>query len=177
MASSSSTTTTKPTTEPTKAKEEPEPTKPTTLAEMSEHIDSATFEQILEMDEEGEHDFSQSIVYGFFDQAKTTFDNMDTALKEKKLSELSSLGHFLKGSSATIGLTKVKDACEKIQHYGAGKDESGTTEEPDEEKSLKKIGETIETAKKDYEEVEAFFRRYFGDEEPPAEKKEEKKDS
>ncbi|KAL4935475.1 hypothetical protein BDV06DRAFT_228792 [Aspergillus oleicola] len=143
---------------------------------MSDHIDSTTFEQILEMDEPGEHDFSEGIVYGFFDQAKNTFDEMETALKENKLSELSSLGHFLKGSSATIGLTKVKDACEKIQHYGAGKDESGTTDEPNQEKSLKNIGETIETAKKDYEEVEAFFRRYFGEEEKPSEPK-EKKDS
>ncbi|KAL4932692.1 Hpt domain-containing protein [Aspergillus undulatus] len=174
MASSSSATTTKPTKAP-ETKEEPP--KPTTLAQMSDHIDQATFEQILEMDEEGEHDFSQGIVFGFFEQAETTFEKMETALKEKKLSELSSLGHFLKGSSATIGLTKVKDACEKIQHYGAGKDESGTTDEPDEGVSLKKIGETIDTAKKDYEEVEAFFRRYFGEEEAPSSPKAEKKDS
>ncbi|BCS20613.1 Hpt domain-containing protein [Aspergillus puulaauensis] len=149
----------------TKTKEETP--KPRTLADMSESIDQATFEQILEMDEEGEHDFSKGIVYGFFDQAESTFEKMETALKEKKLSELSSLGHFLKGSSATIGLTKVKDACEKIQHYGAGKDESGTNDEPDEKVSLEKIGKTLETAKKDYKEVEAFFREYFGDEETP----------
>lgn len=61
----------------------------------------------------------------------------------------------------------MKDACEKIQHYGAGKDESGTNDEPDEKVSLEKIGKTLETAKKDYKEVEAFFREYFGDEETP----------
>ena len=33
----------------------------------------------------------------------------------KNLTELSHLGHFLKGSSATLGFTKVKDECEKIQ--------------------------------------------------------------
>lgn len=35
--------------------------------------------------------------------------------KAKNLTELSHLGHFLKGSSATLGFTKVKDECEKIQ--------------------------------------------------------------
>ncbi len=59
----------------------------------------------------------------------------------------------------------MKDACEKIQHYGAGKDESGTNNEPDEKVSLENIEKTLETAKKDYKEVEAFFREYFGDEE------------
>ena len=42
-----------------------------------------------------------------------------------KIASAQSLGHFLKGSSATPGLTKVKDSCEKIQHYGARKDEHG----------------------------------------------------
>ncbi|KAL4919945.1 signal transduction histidine kinase [Aspergillus aurantiobrunneus] len=154
----SSTTTTKTTETP----------KPRTLADMSDSIDKATFEQILEMDDEGEQEFSKGIVYGFFDQAESTFEKMEAALKDKKLSELSSLGHFLKGSSATIGLNKVKDACEKIQHYGAGKDESGTTDEPDENASLEKIKKTIETAKEDYKEVEAFFREYFGDAQPSA---------
>ncbi|KAL4752878.1 hypothetical protein BDW72DRAFT_170326 [Aspergillus terricola var. indicus] len=169
----SSTTTTKTTKE-----EQPVQSKPRTLADMADSIDQATFEQILEMDDEDEHEFSQGIVYGFFDQAESTFDKMEKALEDKKLSELSSLGHFLKGSSATIGLTKVKDACEKIQHYGAGKDESGTNDEPDEKVSLEKIEKTLATAKKDYKEVENFFRReYYRDEETPSSPEEPKKDA
>ena len=40
-----------------------------------------TFAQILEMDDdEEERDFSKSIVYGFFDQAKSTFENMEKML-------------------------------------------------------------------------------------------------
>ncbi|KAL2870848.1 Hpt domain-containing protein [Aspergillus lucknowensis] len=156
-------------TETTKAKEEPaKTTKPRTLADMADSIDLATFDQILEMDEEGEHDFSQGIVYGFFEQAENTFTQMEIALKETNLGELSSLGHFLKGSSATIGLTKVKDACEKIQHYGAGKDETGNNDEPDLEVTLDKIKKTLETAKRDYKEVEASLREYFGDAAEPA---------
>ena len=47
----------------------------------NEIIDQATFSQILEMDEdEDEREFSKSIVYDFFDQARSTFDKMDQAL-------------------------------------------------------------------------------------------------
>lgn len=84
--------------------------------------------------------------------------------KDKELSDLSSLGHFLKGSSATLGLSKVKEACEKIQHYGAGKDETGTADEPDEATSLKNIEKTLDQVKKDYKEVEMFLRRFYGEE-------------
>lgn len=136
---------------------------PPTLNEMNESIDKSTFEQILEMDDDDDRDFSKGIVYGFFDQAESTFDKMGKALDEKKLSELSSLGHFLKGSSATLGLNKVKEACEKIQHYGAGKDETGTVAEPDESASLKNIETTLKEAKQDYSEVETFLRKFYGE--------------
>ncbi len=81
--------------------------------------------------------------------------------KEKDLETLASLGHFLKGSSATLGLTKVKDSCEKIQHYGQKKDEDGTTDEPDEEKCLKRLEDTLKTVKEDYAEVEKVLRKFY----------------
>lgn len=96
---------------------------------------------------------------------------------EKNLSELSSLGHFLKGSSATLGLTHVKDGCEKIQHFGAGKDETGTTDEPDKEVSLKNIAGTLEDVKKAYFKVERFLRRYYGEQVPPQDEGEEEEKS
>jgi hypothetical protein len=44
-------------------------------------IDEATFEQILEMDDdEDEREFSKSIVYDFFTQAESTFEKMDANL-------------------------------------------------------------------------------------------------
>lgn len=95
---------------------------------------------------------------------------------DKNLGELSSLGHFLKGSSATLGLTNVKDACEKIQHLGAGKDEAGTVDEPDENVSLKNIDNTVQEVKVEYAKVERFLRRFYGEElEEEPEVKEEKK--
>lgn len=40
----------------------------------------STFNQILEMDEPGDTEFSYSIIYGFFEQAEETFASMDTAV-------------------------------------------------------------------------------------------------
>jgi len=130
--------------------------------DLGESIDALTFEQILEMDDDGDdREFSRSIVFGFFEQAEQTFTKMDEALKEKDLAQLSSLGHFLKGSSATLGLTKVKDSCEKIQHYGQKKDEAGTEDEPDEEKCLSRIKETLVSVKTEYAEVEKVLKKFY----------------
>lgn len=130
----------------------------------ADEIDAATFEQILEMDDdEEEREFSRSIVYDFFTQAATTFDKMDSNLKDKDLAQLSALGHFLKGSSATLGLTKVKDSCEKIQHFGAHKDETGTREEPDDDVCLKRLEKTIKQAKTEFTEVERTLKKFYHD--------------
>lgn len=125
-----------------------------------EHVDMTAFNQILEMDDPGEHDFSSSIVFGFFEQAEETFNSMDTALEEKNLEELSSLGHFLKGSSATLGLVKVRDGCEKIQRYGKLENEDGSSE-PDEALNLERIDKALGVVKKDYHEVEKLLIAYY----------------
>ncbi|GMF70583.1 unnamed protein product [Aspergillus oryzae] len=88
-------------------------------------------------------------------------DNSADLEEKKDLKELSSLGHFLKGSSATLGLTKVKDACEEIQNYGAGKDKTGTNPITEED-SLKKIDESLATCQADYKVVEKSLRKFFG---------------
>ncbi|KAJ9623545.1 Phosphorelay intermediate protein [Taxawa tesnikishii (nom. ined.)] len=135
------------------------------MPEFGDNIDSTTFEQILEMDDdEDEREFSKSIVYDFFDQAKSTFTKMDSNLEKKDLAQLSALGHFLKGSSATLGLTKVKDSCEKIQHFGAHKDETGTRDEPDDEKCLRNCKQTIAQAKEEFRDAEKALRKFYHDE-------------
>ncbi|MCJ1400252.1 hypothetical protein MMC11_003456 [Xylographa trunciseda] len=137
------------------------------LPECGDSIDAMTFEQILEMDDDEEdREFSRSIVYGYFEQAEGTFKKMELSLAKGDLVQLSSLGHFLKGSSATLGLTKVKDSCEKIQHFGARKDESGTNEEFDDNKSLRRIKETLTVLKVDYAEVETKLRAFYHDSGP-----------
>ncbi|KAL8885209.1 MAG: hypothetical protein Q9205_003777 [Flavoplaca limonia] len=145
------------------SQEDPSDAGSTGLPDFGDNIDPLTFEQILEMDDdEEEREFSKSIVFGFFEQAEATFVKMDASLESKDVAQLSSLGHFLKGSSATLGLTKVKDACEKIQHFGAYKDETGTIEVPDKELCLERIKETMEPLKQDYAEAETILRRFYG---------------
>ncbi|KAH7399083.1 signal transduction histidine kinase [Phaeosphaeria sp. MPI-PUGE-AT-0046c] len=129
-------------------------------------IDPATFEQILEMDEdEVDREFSKSIVFDFFGQADSTFEKMDKNLEKKDgeyLKTLSELGHFLKGSSATLGLTKVKDSCEKIQHYGSLKDDAGTKDITEEE-AQKKLKSIIEQAKTEFTEVKDVLKEFYKD--------------
>ncbi|KAI9837639.1 MAG: hypothetical protein M1838_004781 [Thelocarpon superellum] len=132
------------------------------MLEYGDNIDPATFEQILEMDEDdASREFSRGIVFGFFEQAEATFEKMDDNLTKRDLAQLSSLGHFLKGSSATLGLTKVKDSCEKIQWYGMHKDDNGANDEPSDDVCLKRIKDALTEAKKDYQDVEKALKAYY----------------
>lgn len=80
---------------------------------------------------------------------------------KKDLDELSALGHFLKGSSATLGFNLVKDECEKIQHYGHKKDETGTTDIPDTEECLKLIKESKKKAVSAFAIAQRLMRQYY----------------
>ncbi|GBC08196.1 hypothetical protein RclHR1_07960012 [Rhizophagus clarus] len=132
----------------------------------SDLIDHETFDQLLEMDDDDEHDFSKSIVWNYFEQAETTFGSMDKALEDKDLEELSKLGHFLKGSSAAIGLTKVKASCEKMQHFGNKKDETGTNDITEND-ALKKISSLLEKVKDEYKEAETYLKNFYNERENP----------
>ena len=83
--------------------------------------------------------------------------------EKKDLAQLSALGHFLKGSSATLGLTKVKDSCEKIQHFGAHKDETGVHDVASDDVCLNNLRHTIAQAKDEFREVEKLLRRFYHD--------------
>lgn len=81
---------------------------------------------------------------------------------ENKLSELSSLGHFLKGSSATLGFFKIKESCQEIQQYGNGLNVDGTPQ-PDKDLCLAKIREALVTAKEDTMELKKGLSIFFSD--------------
>ncbi|RKO99485.1 hypothetical protein CXG81DRAFT_14438 [Caulochytrium protostelioides] len=124
-------------------------------------VDHTIFDQLLEMDEGDEdQEFSKGIVINYFEQAEQTFVDMDESLKAKDLSNLSKLGHFLKGSSAALGLTKVKTHCEHIQYFGNLKDETGSNP-VSEEVALARITALLAATKKDYEEAAAYLRNYY----------------
>lgn len=90
----------------------------------------------------------------------------------KYLKELSELGHFLKGSSATLGLTKVKDSCEKIQHYGQLKDDAGT-KDITEEKAQENLAKIIKQAKTEFTDVKEILKKFYQDEGDEEEAEEE----
>lgn len=51
------------------------------MLDFGDHVDNVIFSQILEMDEsDSDRDFSQPLVYNFFEQADETFGKMDKAL-------------------------------------------------------------------------------------------------
>ena len=129
----------------------------------SQLVDWAVFSEILQMDED-EEGFSQHLVETFVSQVEETFEKIEQYLKEKDLEQLSSSGHFLKGSAAALGLTAISGECERIQNYGhkinfdnfsqkdkeGGKEKStkATLEKGDSEKTN---GETTTTTNKEGE--------------------------
>jgi len=128
--------------------------------DFSDHVDNATFSQILEMDDDDNHEFSSELVLNFFEQADETFDKMEVAAAARDLLELSKLGHFLKGSSATLGFTKIKDNCQIIQQYGSMQNIDGS-KEPDEDVCLKKCADALAAVKVDKGELEKKMRKFF----------------
>ena len=74
-------------------------------------------------------------------------------------------------------MTKVKDSCEKIQHFGNHKDETGTHDEPDDQVCLDHITEHVTMAKNDFREAEKALRKFYNDEGDDEEEEEEDDDS
>jgi osomolarity two-component system phosphorelay intermediate protein YPD1 len=81
--------------------------------------------------------------------------------EKRDLAQLSSLGHFLKGSSATLGMTKVKDSCKKIQKCGANKRPDGSKDVPDDDECLDNLKKIIKQAKGEFAEVEKRLRQFY----------------
>ncbi|KAL1410401.1 Phosphorelay intermediate protein [Vanrija albida] len=145
------------------ADDEPLPDEPDGIINME------IFSQIQDMDDEddedeegGGHEFSKGIVWGYFEQAENTFKSMEEAIAEPSLSKLSSLGHFLKGSSAALGIIKLQDSCEKMQHYGNLRDEEVGAPLTEEE-ALKRIKALLADCKRDYAVASRWLRRLYGE--------------
>lgn len=93
---------------------------------MSDIINWSIFDELVLMDED-EPGFSKSLIQTFIEQAVQTFQDIEKKLKEEPidLNSLSQMGHYLKGSAASLGLYKIQEQCEKIQNYGLKKDFDG----------------------------------------------------
>lgn len=91
-------------------------------------IDMEVFNQIVELDD-GDSSFVSAMVTEYLEQVDSTFNKMDQAMETKDLKEISQLGHFLKGSSAALGVKQVSSTCEKIQNTAKGTPTDKTIEE------------------------------------------------
>ena len=67
--------------------------------------------------------FSRDLLSQLKDQCKETFGKIDLLINNKgNLKEISSLGHFLKGSSSALGLPRIAYYCELIQNIALKKE-------------------------------------------------------
>lgn len=80
-------------------------------------VEWSVFSELVAMDED-EEDFSKGLFQTFVDQFEDTFQEIDENVKTQNLDKLSSLGHYLKGSAAALGLNTISAQCERIQNYG-----------------------------------------------------------
>ncbi|KAG8687853.1 hypothetical protein FRC09_013245 [Ceratobasidium sp. 395] len=124
-------------------------------------IDESVFSQITEMDDEDpECEFSREIVVDYFKQAATTFGELRQALEKEDLAVLSAKGHFLKGSSAALGVKKVQESCEHVQHYGAKRDEIAGIDLTATQ-ALRRVTLIMPRLERDYALAEKWLRNYY----------------
>ncbi|KAF8208687.1 signal transduction histidine kinase [Mycena galopus ATCC 62051] len=161
-----------PTPKDAKADEEKKPSSDPP-ADSAEAIDMTIFDQILELDDEGTHEFSKEMVSAYFSQATSTFEEMDIALDAKNLPELGARGHFLKGSSAALGIHKVQAACEKMQHYGDLRDEEADKDLTSTE-ALDRIQALLAEIKVEYAAAEKWLKKWYKDQKDPFEEEKPK---
>jgi len=138
-------------------------TTPTTKTEVladQDIIDMDAFEQLIELDEDDDSSFSETITLEYFEQASKTFKEMDEYLEAKNVARLGELAHFLKGSSGQVGVRKVKEECNKMQYYGKLRDEEKKVDLK-EEQALEMITASLKIAREGHEEAEKLLNEYF----------------
>jgi len=122
-------------------------------------VDMETFSQLLEMDDDETHGFSKDLAMRYVEQARTTLKSMEDSAQTHSLSSLSQQGHFLKGSSSALGLSKVKDTCEKMQYAGLKKDTKGG--DITETEAIRTCKELLEQLKVQNKEAEQWLTSFY----------------
>lgn len=128
-------------------------------------IDWRIFNELILMDED-DAGFSKELVRSFIDQAQQTFQDMENSLQSRDLANLSSLGHYLKGSSSALGLHKVAYQCERIQNYGIRKnfdDVSASQPLDDDDGWCALCADAIREARAAFEQGIAYLSEYYGE--------------
>lgn len=133
-------------------------------------IEWLVFSELVAMDED-EEDFSKGLFRTFVDQFEETFSEFDENIQSEDLEKISSLGHYLKGSAAALGLTTISEQCERIQNYGH-KIEFETDDKTEDKDDLKQLNsywialieDAMEKAKDGFQKSKAALSDYFDDE-------------
>ncbi|KAL7009099.1 Phosphorelay intermediate protein [Cystobasidiomycetes sp. EMM_F5] len=119
-----------------------------------------TFEQLLEIDDDDSREFSKGLAQQYVEQAVATFAEMEDALSKQDLDKLSKLGHFLKGSSASIGLIAVSKSCAEMQNFGNCLDEAGSSRISS-EKALENCTGLIVKLKKEQDAAKTWLEDFY----------------
>ena len=77
------------------------------------------------------------------------------------LDNLSKLGHFLKGSSASIGLVAVSKSCAKMQNLGNLLDADSGSKKIGRDQALKEIEELMSTLKDEQKKAKKWLEDYY----------------
>ncbi|KAF7299251.1 Histidine-phosphotransfer domain HPT-domain-containing protein [Mycena indigotica] len=116
-------------------------------------IDPEAFTQILELDEDDEtRSFSKDMVALYFIQGPEAFELMSAALSNSDLKTVADRAHFIAGSSATIGISRVAQACTQIKQ---------AAEEEDADKDV--IRGLLDGTKDAYKIANAWLRKWFAE--------------
>jgi len=89
-----------------------------------------------------------------------TYDSPSTLSSAKDLKQLGELGHFLKGSSAALGVHKVQESCERMQNYGKSKDAKGE-KSIDAAVALRRITTLLDRVKREFGEAEKYLEVWY----------------
>jgi HPt (histidine-containing phosphotransfer) domain-containing protein len=84
-----------------------------------------------------------------------------TLSNARDLDRLSRKGHFLKGSSAALGLQRVQHSCESMQHFGNRKDEHGEGPLLSEEDALKRCRVLLVRLRKEQDEAKEWLEAFY----------------
>ncbi|UNI16787.1 Phosphorelay intermediate protein [Purpureocillium takamizusanense] len=132
---------------------------------LKDEVDMTTFNQIAEIDDSGNSSFCISLYFDFFGQAEDTFKSMRSALDVQDYDRLSSLAHYIKGSSATVGLFKIHDGCERIERFSKQRVGGGAVTSPQDaqqQQSTRQIRDVLAALQEHNKRAEGAFRRHFG---------------
>ncbi|KAF7191184.1 Multistep phosphorelay regulator 1 [Pseudocercospora fuligena] len=103
--------------ESTKDEQDRDEERDNAVAYFGEDVDFSTFEQILEMDDDIEREFSREVILGSLETCRITFNNIKDYIEmpELDVGRITGTAHYLKGVSNSMGLTKCYECAIEIQ--------------------------------------------------------------